>query len=186
MLDRWLPARRDIPRPGVAPNTNEVTIMRSLAAALFLLALLTLVPACTTQTAPTPVRILEVKASLDTLWTRYAFASDTHDAGGFRLLFVDDAMLALPNVPTKRGLAAIEECLASLYTGVDATALRIDQQYLNVCGSSAFQSGAFEEDFTQAGIAKTRYGRFALAVEQGKDHEWRIRNLTMLADSIRP
>ncbi|MEK7348568.1 MAG: SgcJ/EcaC family oxidoreductase [Candidatus Eisenbacteria bacterium] len=158
-------------------------MMRFLAVALFLLAL---VPACTTQTTSSPVRTLEVKASLDTLWTRYAFASDAHDAGGFALLFVDDATLALPGVPTKRGRAAIEECLGSLYSGVDATALRIDQHDLSVAGATAFQSGAFEEDFTEAGVAKTRYGRFAAIVEQGKDRAWRIRHLTALADSVRP
>ena len=158
-------------------------MMRFLAVTLFLLAL---VPACTTQTTSSPVRTLEVKASLDTLWTRYAFASDAHDADGFGLLFVDDATLALPGVPTKRGRAAIKECLGSLYSGVDATALRIDQQDLSVAGATAFQSAAFEEDFTEAGVAKTRYGRFAVIVEQGKDHAWRIRHLTVLADSVRP
>jgi hypothetical protein len=132
------------------------------------------------------MRMLEVKASLDTLWTRYAFASDAHDSVGFGLLFAEDASLALPSLPTKRGLPAIEECLSSLYSGVDATALRIDQQYLAVGGALAFQSGAFEEDFNADGVAKTRYGRFALAVEQGRNREWRIRNLTILADSIRP
>lgn len=159
--------------------------MRLLAVVLFLLAL-ALVPACTTQTTSSPLRSLEVKSSLDTLWTRYAFASDAHDAGGFGLLFADDATLALPGAATKRGRAAIEECLGALYSGVDATALRINTQDLNVAGSFAFQSGAFEEDFTEAGIAKTKYGRFALFAEQGKDREWRIRQLTALADSIRP
>lgn len=159
-------------------------MIRRFVAALFVLAL---VPACSSKApAPTPMRMLEVKASIDTLWTRYAFASDAHDAGGFGLLFAEDAILALPNVPTKRGVPAIEECLGQLYSGVDATALRIDHQYLSVSGSFAFQSGGFEEDYTEAGVAKTRYGRFALAVEQGKNDEWRIRNLTVLADSIRP
>lgn len=159
--------------------------MRPLAVVLFLLAL-ALVPACMTQTTSSPLRSLEVKSSLDTLWTRYAFASDAHDAGGFGLLFADDATLALPGAPTKRGRAAIEECLGALYSGVDATALRINMQDLNVAGSFAFQSGAFEEDFTEAGAAKTRYGRFALFAEQGKDRVWRIQHLTALADSIRP
>ena len=100
-------------------------MLRRLALILVLLAF---VPACTPQpTTTSTMRMLEVKASLDTLWTRYAFASDTHDAAGFGLLFAEDATLALPNVPTKRGLPAIEECLGQLYTGVDATALRVDQ-----------------------------------------------------------
>ncbi|HEU4724771.1 MAG TPA: hypothetical protein VFU59_05660 [Candidatus Eisenbacteria bacterium] len=159
-------------------------MIRVLAVALFLLALL---PACSSQPqAPTPMRMLEVKGSIDTLWTRFAFASDAHDSVGFGLLFVEDATLAMSGVPTKKGVREIEECLGSLYTGLDATALRIDNQHLSVSGGFAFQCGGFEEDFTEGGVAKTRYGRFALAVEQGKNREWRIRNLTVLADSVRP
>lgn len=157
--------------------------MRPFAIALFLLAL---VPACSTESTSSPTRMLEVKASLDTLWTRYAFAGDARDAGGFGLLFTDEATLSISGVPPKKGRAEIEECLGSMYSGVDATALRIDHQDMNAVGLLAFQSGNFEEDFTEAGVAKTRYGRFAVVVEQGKDGSWRIRHLTALADSIKP
>ncbi len=160
-----------------------MTAMRPFFLALFLL---TLVPACSTESTSSPTRMLAVKASLDTLWTRYAFSGDAHDAGGFGLLFTDEATLAISGVPTKKGRAEIEECLGALYTGVDATALRIDHRDMNAVGMLAFQSGFFEEDFTEGGVAKTRYGRFAAAVEQGKDGAWRFRHLTALADSVRP
>ncbi len=153
----------------------------------FALLLLTLVPACSNQPSrPTPIRLLEVKSSLDTLWTRYAFASDAHDAGGFELLFVDDATLAFSSAPTVKGGSAIGAFLEKSYSGVDATAFRVDGQYLNVMGNTAFQSGGFEEDFTEGGVEKTKYGRFTLYAEQAANHEWRIRNLTAIADSVRP
>jgi len=171
------------PEPRQTETRNEVSIMRPFAVALFLLAL---VPACSTESTSSPTRMLSVKASLDTLWTRFAFAADAHDAGGFGLLFTDEATLALSGVPTKKGRAEIEECLGALYSGVDATALRIDHRDMNAVGLLAFQCGFFEEDFTESGIAKTRYGRFAVAVEQGKDGAWRFRHLTALADSVRP
>lgn len=151
------------------------------------LVLLALIPACASQpSAPSPMRILEVKASLDTLWTRYAFASDAHDAGGFELLFASDATISFSNAPTVTGAPAIGEFLGKLYSGVDATALRVDGQYLNVMGNTAFQTGTFEEDFTEGGVEKTEYGRFALYAEQAANKEWRLRNLTAIADSIRP
>jgi len=156
--------------------------MRPFAIAFLLLAL---IPACSTESTSSPTRMLEVKASLDTLWTRYAFAADARDAGGFGLLFTDEATVALSDAPTARGRAAIEEFLGKRYTGVDATALRIDHQDMNAVGLLAFQSGNYEEDFTEAGAARTRYGRFAVVVEEGKDG-WRIRHLTALTDSIRP
>ena len=159
-------------------------MIRRFAAVSLLLALL---PACASQpAAPSPMRVLEVKASLDSLCTRYAFAADAHDAGGFELLFGDDATLSLSGEPTVKGRTAIGESLGKHYSGIDATGYRVDGQFLNVLGNTAFQSGAFEEAYTEGGVERTRYGRFALYAEQSASKEWRIRNLTAIADSVRP
>lgn len=150
------------------------------------LALLAVLPACSvTQDLDTASQAAAAKASLDSLWVRFADAADRRDREGFGSLFADDGVLVSSGAPTVRGRMAIQEHLASRYSGVDITALRITPEDLKASGSLAIQGGSYEEDFTEAGAEKTGTGRYAVVVERGGDGPWRIRRLVTLADSVR-
>jgi uncharacterized protein (TIGR02246 family) len=147
------------------------------------LLVLAVIPACGTQTTRSAVGTLEVKAAIDSLWTGYAHASDSKDAAAFGALFTEDATLVSSGAPTVRGREAIQTYLASHYTGVDATGMRVEADETRVSGEIAVQSGTFEESFIERDAPMTRYGRFVLIAEPAKDRAWKIRRLVVLADS---
>ena len=148
--------------------------------------ILALIPACERGTTPSPVTTLEVKAAVDSLWSGYAHASDRKDGTAFGALFVEDATLVYSGAPTARGRDAIQTFLVSLYADVDPTGLRIEPDETRVSGSMAIQSGTFEEDFLEKGrIDRTKYGRYVLVAEQGKDRVWKIRRLVTITDMTR-
>jgi ketosteroid isomerase-like protein len=146
---------------------------------------LALVASCSNRSMDTAMRSAEVKSSLDSLWTRYADAADRRDRIAFGHLFNEDAVLVFSNAPTIRGRPAIEEFLISLYTTVDLTKFRVVPEDLTVSGPLAAQAGSFQEDFTEAGKPLSEVGRFTLIAEQGPDKAWRVRRLTVMADSMR-
>ncbi|HEX7077909.1 MAG TPA: nuclear transport factor 2 family protein [Candidatus Eisenbacteria bacterium] len=151
---------------------------------LFLLLLvLAVVPSCGGNNLDTALEAAKAKSAIDSLWTRYAVASDQHDAIGFESLFIEDGTLVYDRAPTVNGRRAIGAFLDSLYRGVDATGLRIVPEDLQVSGTLAAQCGTFEESFNEAGKPKTEYGRFVLIADRGSDQTWRIRRLVALADS---
>ena len=144
------------------------------------------VASCTSEGGhETALQVSEVKASIDSLWTMYATASDQRDAIAFESLFMEDGVLVFSNAPTVRGRKEIGEFLAELYKPIDATGMRVVPEDLKVSGPLAAQSGTFEERFTEGDAAKTEYGRFVMIAERGSDKTWRIRRLTAIADSIR-
>jgi uncharacterized protein (TIGR02246 family) len=154
--------------------------MRFAALPLLILASL---PSCASNDLETALGTAKAKTSLDSLWTAYAVASDQRDPIAFEALFTEDAVLVFSGVPTARGRRAIGECLASLYSGVDATGLRVVPEEMEVSGDLAAQSGAFEESFTKGETPRTRFGRFVLIAERDEDMRWRIQLLVALADS---
>ena len=153
--------------------------------AWLLLVLAAAIPACGGPQLDAPRQAAEVKSTLDTLWTQYADAADRRDSLAFGPLFRDDAVLVYSSAPTASGRRAIEQFLVALYSGVDLTSLRVTPEDLRMSGNLGAQAGKFEEDYSDAGAAKTMAGRFALIVERGDDKAWRIRRLVMLADSVR-
>lgn len=142
-----------------------------------------LVPACNTQSTPSAVSALEVKAAVDSLWTRYAYASDTKDAAAFGALFAEDATLVRSGAATVHGRDAIQTSLVSIYADLDPTGLRVLPDETKVSDAIAVQSGTLEESFLARGVPTTRYGRFVLVAELGSDRAWRIRRLVEIADS---
>lgn len=159
--------------------------MRSLRIGLILLALASLLPACGTESLNTASETAGAKSSVDSLWISYAEAADRRDAVGFGALFAEDGVLQFAPGPTMRGRAEVEKCLVDRYTAIDARAIRVVQEDLRAGGSVAYQSGTFEEDFTEGDVAKTAYGRFAAMLERGDDKVWRFRRLVAMADSAK-
>ena len=156
--------------------------MRALIFSMFALATLT---SCATNDVDSALQAAKAKASIDSLWTQYAVASDQRDAAAFANLFTEDASLVQSGAPTARGRKAIADFLASLYTGIDATGLRVTPEELKASGSLAVQGGIFEEQFIEADSQKTKFGRYLLFAERGTDEAWRIRRLAVIADSTR-
>jgi uncharacterized protein (TIGR02246 family) len=154
-----------------------------LGASAGLLALL--LTACGKETEQTAFNALGVKASLDSLWTRYATAADKRDSTALGGLFTEDASIVFSGAPTVLGRDAIRPYLRSLYSSIDATGLRVSQEDLHVWGTVAVQNGTFEEDYLESGREKTQYVRFTMVAERGEDGAWRIRRLIALADSIK-
>jgi len=154
-----------------------------MRATIFALIVLAIIPACGTRTMRSAVGTLEVKAAVDSLWSGYAHASDRKDAAAFGALFVEDAALVYPGVPTVHGRQAIQEHLVSMYADIDPTGLRVEADETRVSGTIAVQSGAFEENFNEKSTAKTRYGRFALIAEPERERSWKIRRLVVVVDS---
>jgi len=155
-------------------------IVRSLAFALLISGFIS---ACTPQTSQSPVSTLAVKAAIDSLWTHYAVASDQRDAAAFGALFTEDATLMYSGAPTARGREAIQTYLASLYSGIDATGLRVVPDETRVSGLFAVQGGTFEESFLKNDKPMTELGRYSLVAEMQPDHAWKIARLTAIADS---
>ena len=153
--------------------------LRSISLALLILAG---IPACKMRASSSPVATLEVKAAIDSLWAGYAHASDRRDAAAFGALFTEDATLLYSGVPTVRGREAIQTHLASLYSGIDATGLRIVPDETKVSGSMAVQGGTFEESFLQKDKPMMQLGRFTLAAEM-EGRSWKIMRLTAIVDS---
>jgi uncharacterized protein (TIGR02246 family) len=139
--------------------------------------------ACTRQSAPSAVESLTAKAAVDSLWSGYAHASDEKDPEGFAKLFTDDAVVDYSGAPTARGRDAIVTFLTSLYIDIDPTGLRIEPDETRVSGSTAVQSGAFQEHFIEKNMAKTEHGRFVLVAERGDKDIWKIRRLVAIVDS---
>jgi len=158
------------------------TAVRSLVFSMLALAILT---SCATNDVDSALQAAKAKASIDSLWTQYAVASDQRDSAAFANLFTDDASLVFSNAPTVRGRKAIGDFLGSLYTGVDATGFRVVPEELKASGSLAVQSGTFEEQFIEVESQKTEYGRYVLFAERGPNETWRIRRLLAIADSTR-
>lgn len=152
---------------------------RSLSLALMLLAGIS---ACQLRTTPSPVATLEVKAAIDSLWTGYAHASDSRDAAAFGALFTEDAALDYSGAPTVHGREAIQAHLASLYSAIDATGLRIVPDETKVSGPMAVQGGTFEESFLQKDKSMVQLGRFTLVAEM-EGRSWKIMRLTAIVDS---
>jgi len=140
--------------------------------------------ACSRQSAPSAVQTFSAKAAVDSLWSGYAHASDEKDPEGFARLFTEDAVVDYSGAPTVRGRDAIKMFLVSHYVDIDATGLRIEPDEIRVSGSTAIQSGDFEEHFIEKDKEKTEYGRFVLVVEQGDKGVWKIRRLMAIADSV--
>ena len=162
--------------------------MRSAPAVLaivFSLLALNLLASCGTNDVDSAVQAAKAKTSIDSLWTRYAVASDQRDAAAFASLFTEDASLVQSGAPTVRGRTAIGDSLASHYTGIDATGLRVVPEELKASGLLAVQSGAFEEQFIEGDSQKTKFGRYVLFAERGPGEAWRIRRLAALTDSVR-
>ena len=139
--------------------------------------------ACGRQSAPSAVESLTAKAAVDSLWSGYAHASDEKDPERFAKLFTDDAVVDYSGVPTARGRDAITTFLTSLYIDIDPTGLRIEPDETRVSGSTAVQSGAFQEHYIEKNTAKTEYGRFVLVAERGDKDTWKIRRLMAIVDS---
>ncbi len=152
--------------------------MAALAAA----ALLSL-PACTRQSAPSAVESLTAKAAVDSLWSDYVHAAKEKDPNGFAKLFTDDAVVDFSGSPTARGRDAIATFLTSLSASIDPTALRVVPDETRVSGSTAIQSGAFQEDYIDQSKQRTEYGRFVMIAEQGDKDTWKIRRLIAIVDS---
>ena len=154
--------------------------VRSLAFALLISGLFS---ACAPQTSRSPVTTLAIKAAIDSLWTGYAHASDRRDAAAFGALFTEDATLMYSGAPTARGREAIRTYLASLYSGIDATGLRVVPDETRVSGLFAVQGGTFEGTFLQKDKSMMELGRYTLVAEMQPDHAWKIARLTAIVDS---
>lgn len=133
---------------------------------------------------PTLSENLNVKVSIDSLWTRYATAADERDSTAFGPLFAEDAALVFSNAPTVQGRGNIQTFLGALYGPVDVTGLRVTQEDLKISGTMAAQTGTFREDFIEQNRERSEYGRFALVVEKGEDGPWRIWRLVSVVDSL--
>ena len=153
--------------------------------AVLSLLILTVAAGCASNDVDSALQAAKAKASIDSLWTRYAVASDQRDAAAFGKLFTEQATLVYSGAATVHGRKEIGDFLALLYTGVDATGLRVTPEELKASGSLAVQSGAFEEHFIEADSQKTEYGRYTLLAERGADKAWLIRRLIAIADSTR-
>ena len=165
---------------------RPTTVSRAgIRAPMVLIGLACLVSACAREAGPSAFNALSVKASMDSLWTKYATAADRRDSTAFGELFTEDGSLVFDGAPTVRGRDAIRSFLRSLYASIDATGMRVSQEDLQVSGAMAVQSGAFEESFIEGGKEKTEFGRFALIAEQDKGGAWRIRRLVALTDSTK-
>ena len=140
-------------------------------------------PACTRQSAPSAVESLTAKAAVDSLWSGYAHASDEKDSNGFAKLFTEDAVVDYSGAPTARGRDAITAFLTSLYAHIDPTGLRIEPDETRVSGSTAVQSGVFQEHYIDQNKQRTEYGRFVLVAERGDKDAWKIRRLIAIVDS---
>ena len=156
--------------------------MRSLILSVLALAALT---SCGANDVDSSLQAAKAKASIDSLWTKYALAADQRDAAAFGKLFTQDATLSFAGGPNVHGGTAIADFLAKRFTGVDATGLRVIPEELKASGSLAAQSGSFETSYIEADSQKTEYGRYVLIVERGSDQAWRIRRLAGFADSVR-
>jgi uncharacterized protein (TIGR02246 family) len=149
------------------------------------LLILALVPSCATNDVDSALQAARAKASIDSLWTRYALASDQRDAAAFAEIFTDDATIVFAGAPSVHGRRAIGDFLAARSKDIDATGLRVLPEELKAAGSLAAQGGTFERRFIEADSQKTEYGRYVLIAERGADKSWRIRRLMGVADSVR-
>jgi uncharacterized protein (TIGR02246 family) len=138
---------------------------------------------CAPESGPSAVDVVGARSAVDSLWTRYAEASDRHDAAAFEPLFEEEAILAFSTAPTVRGRAAIGAFLASRYAQVDATGLHVEADQFVMSDFLAVETGTFAETFLETGAERTERGRFTLIAYRGEDRVWRIRNLTAIADS---
>lgn len=182
-MHRFAPSLSNVHATGlVAPYTAHGAALRAVA---LLLAIGALIPACAKQTTPSAFEALSVKASIDSLWTAYAHASDRKDADAFGAFFTEDAVLVHTGAATVRGREAIQTFLASRYADIDPTGLKVDAEETKVSGPIAVQSGTFEENFLEKGAERTRYCRYVLLTEQGDDRAWKIRRLAAITDSTK-
>ena len=153
---------------------------------ILLLLIAALTASCTTTQGTSGMDVAVAKQSADSLWTRYALASDQHDAAGFGAIFTDDATLAYGNAPTVTGRPAIQHFLDSLYANFDATGFKVRPDDFRVSGTLAVQGGSFEEGGNLGGKAQTEYGRYVLVMQQDERKAWRIARLTAFIDSVVP
>jgi len=155
-------------------------IMRSLAFALLVSGFIS---ACAPQTSRSPVSTLAIKAAIDSLWTRYAVASDQRDPAAFGALFTEDATLMYSGAPTASGREAIQTYLASRYSDIDATGWRVVPDETRVSDLLAVQGGTFEGSFLKKDKPMMELGRYTLVAEIQPDHAWKIARLTAIVDS---
>lgn len=140
---------------------------------------------CASNDVDSAVQAAKAKASIDTLWTQYAVASDQRDAAAFERLFTPDATLSFQGAENLHGGKEIAAALAARFRDIDATRFQVVPEEMKASGILAVQSGAFERGFIQADSQKTEYGRYVLIAERGSDQRWRIRRLAGFADSIK-
>ena len=140
---------------------------------------------CTTQQGTGGMDIAVAKSAADSLWTRYATASDQHDAAALGALFTDDARLTFSNAAPVTGPEAIGKFLASLYVNWDLTGFRVVPNDFKVSGTLAVQQGSYEDDGTTGGKAQREYGRYLMVMERGENGAWRIAHLAGTSDSVR-
>ena len=154
-----------------------------LVASFFLMSIVLV--SCATNDVDSAVQAAKAKASIDSLWTQYAVASDQRDAAAFERLFTEDATLSFQGTPNYHGGKEIAAMLAARFRDIDATRFRVVPEEMKASGTLAVQSGAFERGFIEADSQKTEYGRYVLVAERGSDNAWRIRRLAGFADSIK-
>lgn len=156
-----------------------------MRANILILPIFALVASCGANDVDSALQAARAKASIDTLWTRYAEASDQHDATAFAAIFTEDATFAFAGAPSVHGGKAIGDYLAARSANIDATGLRVLPEELKASGSLAMQSGTFERRFIESDSQKTEYGRYTLIAERGPGKTWRVRRLMGVADSVR-
>lgn len=152
---------------------------------LMLLPASILLVSCASNDVDSAVQAARAKASIDSLWTQYAVASDQRDAAAFERLFTQDATLSFQGSPNLHGGKEIAAALAERFKNIDATRFRVVPEELKASGILAAQSGSFERGFIEADSQKTEYGRYVLIAERGSNNAWRIRRLAGFADSIK-
>jgi len=152
---------------------------------LMLLPASILLVSCASNDVDSAVQAAKAKASIDSLWTQYAVASDQRDAAAFERLFTQDATLSFQGSENLHGGKEIAAVLAARFKDIDATRFRVVPEEMKASGTLAVQAGAFERGFIQADSQKTEYGRYVLVAERGPDKAWRIRRLAGFADSTK-
>ena len=141
---------------------------------------------CTTEQGTSALDEAVAKASVDSLWQRYAKAIDQPDSADLRDLFTLNAVYDVSGQATAKGPSAIQASLDSTYRDFDATAFRVEPDEFKVSRALAVQSGTYEVDGTQKGAEVRQYGRYVFVLEKQGGGAWRAARLTAIADSTKP
>lgn len=156
-------------------------MQRALPVSIVLLAL-----ACGT---PRPERPdpASVRASLDSLWTRYSAFAVAGDAEAIAQLYADSAYVAELGLPTMRGRSGVREVAKEVLGSLRILESSIRPELTDITGDRVVQFGTYRDVLQSAGQpAQVAAGRFAAVVDRDSAGAWRVSRLIAFPDSTVP